>query len=297
MTHPETLALPPRGTAWYYAAAHLAPARRGDVLALQAWWRAVREVPHTVSDPGVAATKLAWWAAQVRALGAVPGSADAAASSPALPPAAATQDAGDARPDHPLLQRLQPALDRAGVDPALLLRAVDAAAAPLQQTRWLDWAGIDAQLAAGHGSVARAAALLAGAPGAQEQIAALGVALARVALLRDLGRDLRRGMVTLPVEALQTHGVRAQQLLARERAPALDALLADAGRRAGAMLDAVELPADTPRDVARCARALRRMARAQLRALAEAQEAVLDARVAPTPLRLLLESWLAQWAG
>ena len=265
--------LAPRGTSWYYATLHLAPQPRQDLLALQAWWRAVRGIPFSVSEPDVAAAKLAWWEAQVRQC-----------------------DAG--QPDHPLLRALQPALRAAAVPPDQLLQPLAQVHDALRQSRWLDWRGVQTHLDGGPGQVAQVACMLAGqaSAAALDYAGALGAALAQVGMVRDVGRDVRRGMILFPVDALAAHGVKARQLLACEDSREVRALLREAAARARDALAGAE--ARRPRGMGRAALpgiALTHMALALLREMEREDYALLGQRISLTPTRLLWASWRAKW--
>ena len=53
------------GSRFYYAFLFLPPPRRAAITAFYAFCREVDDVVDEVSDPGVAATKLAWWRQEV----------------------------------------------------------------------------------------------------------------------------------------------------------------------------------------------------------------------------------------
>src|SRR5439155_9043763 len=53
------------GSSFYYAFLFLPPPRRAAITAFYAFCREVDDVVDEVSDPGVAATKLAWWKKEV----------------------------------------------------------------------------------------------------------------------------------------------------------------------------------------------------------------------------------------
>jgi len=53
------------GSSFYYAFLFLAPPRRAAITAFYAFCREVDDVADDVADPGVAATKLAWWRSEV----------------------------------------------------------------------------------------------------------------------------------------------------------------------------------------------------------------------------------------
>src|SRR5688572_32211010 len=53
------------GSSFYYAFLFLPPPRRAAITAFYAFCREVDDVVDEVSDPSVAATKLAWWRKEV----------------------------------------------------------------------------------------------------------------------------------------------------------------------------------------------------------------------------------------
>ena len=53
------------GSSFYYAFLFLPKPRRAAITAFYAFCREVDDVVDEVSDPGVAATKLAWWRSEV----------------------------------------------------------------------------------------------------------------------------------------------------------------------------------------------------------------------------------------
>ena len=55
------------GSSFYYAFLFLPPPRRAAITAFYAFCREVDDVVDEVSDPGVAAAKLAWWRSEVAA--------------------------------------------------------------------------------------------------------------------------------------------------------------------------------------------------------------------------------------
>ncbi len=263
----------PRGTAWYYATLHLPPDTRRELMLLQAWWRAVRAIPGSVSDPIVGAAKLGWWQSQLHAL-------------------------EDDRAEHPLLRELQPALRQAPGAVALLRQALDTVQPTAPQPRE-NWQALHAELLRGSGSVARVAMRLAGgrdAP-AQEYAAEMAAALDAVALLRDVGRDAREQVVRLPRALLRSHGLSEHDLLELRDTPQLRAALRQAGQLARAqLLQAQALRPRGPRRAGRLPAALGNMGQALLRELEQADYALLEQRISLPPLRLLWASWRASWA-
>lgn len=174
------------------------PAAQPALAALRDWWREVAGVAREVSDPAVAAAKLAWWRRELQ-----------------------TGWAGS--PQHPsllALKRLAPDLTL-----ARLLSAVDAAEEQARQTRFLDEAALlrwaadqgGAALAAAGEIVAAAAFAPAASSGLKlpDACARLGQACALAAAVRSLGRQAQAGRLLVPVDDLQRAGLRAHELLAR----------------------------------------------------------------------------------
>ncbi len=262
----------PRGTPWYYATLHLGGARRRQLLLLQAWWRAVRVIPASVSDPIVGAAKLGWWRAQL-------------------------QQIEQGRPDHPLLRELHPALREAPGAAALLEQALDTVQ-PATPAARADWDALHADLLRGSGSVARVAMLLAGSrdAAAQAYFAELAAALDLLVLVRDVGRDAREQVVRLPRSLLRAHGLGEHDFTQLHDTPQLRAALRDAGGQARQRLQAAR--ALRPRGMGRAGRvpgALGRMGAALLRELEQADYALLEQRISLPPLRLLWEAWRAKF--
>lgn len=56
------------GSSFYYAFLFLPPQRRAAITAFYAFCREVDDVVDEVTDPGVAASKLAWWHSEVHQL-------------------------------------------------------------------------------------------------------------------------------------------------------------------------------------------------------------------------------------
>ena len=103
------------GSSFYYAFLFLPPERRAAITAFYAFCREVDDVVDEVSDPGVAATKLAWWQAEVKR-------------------------AFQGQPTHPTMQALMPGAERFGIEARQLLAVIEGCQMDLQQTRYLDFA-------------------------------------------------------------------------------------------------------------------------------------------------------------
>src|SRR5580765_8113076 len=88
------------GSSFYYAFLFLPPPRRAAITAFYAFCCGVDDVVEEVSDPGVAATKLAWWRGEVR-------------------------DAFAGQPHHPVMQALMPHAQDYGIRAEHLLQVIE----------------------------------------------------------------------------------------------------------------------------------------------------------------------------
>src|SRR5205085_1058859 len=102
------------GSSFYYAFLFLEPPRRAAITAFYAFCREVDDVADEVSDPGVAAAKLAWWRSEV-----------------------ASTFAGS--PSHPAMHALLPHVATYGIEPRHLLAVIDGCQMDLEQSRYLDF--------------------------------------------------------------------------------------------------------------------------------------------------------------
>lgn len=180
------------GSSLYYALQSAPEALRPALQAWVHWWHEVSAIPLTVNDPGVAQTKLAWWAQEVR-------------------------NSFEGRPTHPLTMPLAQPVPAPGQWPpqALWLAQVDGMQALVQQTRWLDEPSQRKHALATTGAACEAAAHLLGArsPEALSAARELGWGLRQAHHLSRLGQDARLGWLHTPVSVLQQHDVKAHELL------------------------------------------------------------------------------------
>ena len=105
------------GSSFYYAFLFLPPPRRAAITAFYAFCREVDDVADEVSDPGVAATKLAWWRSEV-----------------------AASFAG--KPSHPVMRALMPHAAAYGIEATHLLAVIEGCQMDLDQSRYLDFPGL-----------------------------------------------------------------------------------------------------------------------------------------------------------
>ena len=203
------------GSSFYYAFLFLPQQRRAAITAFYAFCREIDDVVDEVSDPGVAATKLAWWRGEV-----------------------AKSFAG--QPTHPAMQALIPSAAEYGITQAHLLAVIDGCQMDLDQTRYLDYAGLQRYCHLVAGVVGEVAARIFGQTDARttEYAHQLGLALQLTNIIRDVGEDALRGRIYLPVNELQQFDVKAHEVLNRVHSERFVALMRFQAGRAHEAYDA-----------------------------------------------------------
>lgn len=270
------------GSSFYYAFLFLPPPRRAAITAFYAFCREVDDVVDEVSDPAVAAAKLAWWRQE-----------------------AAEAFAG--QPHHPAMRALMPHVATYGIRLDHLQSVIDGCEMDLTQTRYLDEPALRRYCHLVAGVVGEVAAAIFGAgPGqplsdATRQYAhKLGLAFQLTNIVRDVGDDARRGRIYLPVNELQRFDVKAHELLKREPPYAYSerftALMRFQTERAHRCYDEALtlLPADERR-VQRPGLMMAAIYRTLLREIEAGGFQVLHQRVSLTPLRKLWLAWKTNW--
>jgi phytoene synthase len=260
------------GSSFYYAFRFLPPERRAAITAFYAFCREVDDVVDEVHDPGVAATKLAWWRQEVQAAYA-------------------------GAPTHPVTQALMPLAPAYGIEAAHLQAVIEGCEMDLRQNRYLDFAGLARYCHLVAGVVGEVAANIFGRTEAAtlEYAHRLGLAMQLVNIIRDVGDDARRGRIYLPLDELKRFEVKAVELLQRqspwgysERFTALMRFQAERAHRtfdeALALLPAADRRAQRP------GLAMAQIYRTLLREIEADRFRVLHQRIALTPLRKV---WIA----
>lgn len=265
------------GSSFYYAFKFLPPARRTAITAFYAFCREVDDVVDEVHDPGVAATKLAWWRQEV-------GQAFAG------------------RPSHPVMKALMPHAADYDVRAEHLQAVIDGCEMDLTQTRYLDFPGLARYCHLVAGVVGEVAASIFGRTQARtiEYAHRLGLALQLTNIIRDVGEDARRGRIYLPVSELQQFDVKAHELLKRqapwgysERFTALMRFQAERAHRCYDEAFAMLPPED--RRAQRPGLMMAHIYRTLLREIEASEFQVLHQRIALTPLRKVWIAMRTNW--
>ena len=160
------------GSSFYYAFLFLPPRRRAAITAFYAFCREVDDVVDEVTDPGVAATKLAWWQQEV-------GRAFAGS------------------PQHPVTKALLPLAAEFGIEARHLLAVVEGCQMDLTQSRYLDFPALERYCHLVAGVVGEVAARIFGQadPVTTAYAHKMGLAFQLTNIIRDVGEDAMRGRI------------------------------------------------------------------------------------------------------
>ena len=263
------------GSSFYYAFLFLPKPKRAAITAFYAFCREVDDVVDDMVDPGVAATKLAWWQTEV-----------------------AQSFAG--RPSHPVMQALMPLAADFSIEQRHLLAVIEGCQMDLAQTRYLDFPALQRYCHLVAGVVGEVAAQIFGQTQAQTAAYAhkLGLAFQLTNIIRDVGEDARRGRIYLPVDELQRFGVKAHEILNRGYSERFTALMAFQAERAHAVYaDALALLPDADRRTQKPGLMMASIYRALLREIEADNFRVLHQRISLTPLRKFWLAWRVQALG
>jgi len=267
------------GSSFYYAFMFLPPHRRAAITAFYAFCREVDDVVDEVHDPQVAATKLAWWQREV-----------------------AQSFAG--QPSHPVMLALMPLADEFGIEARHLGAVIEGCQTDLEQTRFLDFAGLQRYCHLVAGEVGEVATNIFGR--SQDATVAyahrLGLAMQLTNIIRDVGEDARRGRIYLPVSELQQFDVKAHELLQRESpwgySDRFQALMRFQAARAHQCYDeALALLPDADRQAQKPGLMMANIYRTLLREIEAGGFQVLHQRTSLTPLRKLWIAVRTHWRG
>ena len=263
------------GSSFYYAFLFLPAPRRAAITAFYAFCREIDDVVDETADAGVAGSKLAWWQTEV-----------------------AQAFAG--RPSHPVLQALMPLAANFQIEQRHLLAVIEGCQMDLNQTRYLDYPGLQRYCHLVAGVVGEVAANIFGRT--QEQTThyahKLGLALQLTNIIRDVGEDALRGRIYLPMNELQQFDVKAHEILKRSESDRFIELMKFQTRRAHDLYDeALQLLPQADRRAQKPGLMMASIYRALLREIEHDQFRVLRQRTSLTPLRKMWLAWKVQALG
>jgi 15-cis-phytoene synthase len=263
------------GSSFYYAFLFLPPPRRAAITAFYAFCREVDDVVDEVIDTGVAATKLAWWRKEV-----------------------ASSFAG--QPSHPVMKALMPHTADYDIHAEHLTAVIDGCQMDLEQSRYLDYAGLARYCHLVAGVVGEVAAGIFGRtdPATTAYAHQLGLAMQLTNIIRDVGDDARRGRIYLPVSELKQFDVKAQEILNRGYSERFVALMKFQAERAHRCYEqAFALLPEADRRAQRPGVMMANIYRTLLREIEADGFQVLHQRTSLTPLRKLWIAMRTNWRG
>ena len=274
------------GSSFYYAFLFLPKPRRAAITAFYAFCREVDDVVDEMVDPGVAATKLAWWAAEV----------DKSFKGNPTQPAT-----------HPVMKALMPHCAIYGVEQRHLLAVIEGCEMDLKQTRYLDYPTLQHYCHLVAGVVGEVAAKIFGQtePKTTAYAHKLGQAFQLTNIIRDVGEDARRGRIYLPMSELQQFDVKAHELLKYDAKtavadfqPRFALLMAFQAQRAHALYEeAIQMLPTVDFRTQKPGLMMASIYRSLLREIEREEFAVLNQRISLTPLRKMWLAWKVQALG
>jgi phytoene synthase len=257
------------GSSFYYSFLFLPPERRRAIVALYAFCREVDDVVDEVSDTGVARSKLAWWRQEIGAI-----------------------YAGTAQ--HPVGQALAPVVREYSLARERLELIVEGMAMDLEYNRYPDFATLEVYAYRVAGVVGELSARIFGYTDTRtlEYARTLGLAFQLTNIIRDVGEDVRRNRIYLPLEELARFGLAADDLVALKEDDRFARLIAfqiararDYYSRAFALLPAPDRKSQRPGLV------MAAIYRTLLDEIEASGARVLNQRISLTPLRKLWIAW------
>jgi phytoene synthase len=267
------------GSRFYYAFLFLPPRRRLAITAFYAFCREVDDVVDEATELSVAGAKLAWWQQEVAV-------------------------AFGGAPSHPVMRALMPMTKEFGIEQAHLEAVIRGCRVDLEQNRFIDFPALSGYCHLVAGVVGEVACNIFGRqlPQTVDYAHRLGLAMQLTNIIRDVGDDARRGRIYLPISELQQFGVKAHELLARQRpwgySDRFTALMSFQAQRAHRLFDEAFalLPAED-RSRQRPGLMMANIYRNLLREIEAQGFQVLHQRTSLTPLRKLWIAAKTQWRG
>lgn len=263
------------GSSFYYAFLFLPRPRRAAITAFYAFCREVDDVVDEVTDPHIAATKLAWWRREV-----------------------AQSFAGE--PSHPVMRALMPAAPAYGIEAGHLLAVIEGCEMDLAQTRYLDFPGLQRYCHLVAGVVGEVAARIFGQtqPETTGYAHRLGLAFQLTNIIRDVGEDAMRGRIYLPIDELQQFDVKAHEITRRQYSDRFKALMAwQAARARRLYAEALDMLPAQDRRTQKPGLMMASIYRTLLDEIEADGFQVLHQRTSLTPLRKFWLAWKVQALG
>lgn len=257
------------GSSFYYSFLFLPPERRRAITALYAFCREVDDTVDECTDPAIARNKLMWWRKEIKAM-------------------------QDGSPSHPVTQALQPHLSVYALEGKHLQAIIDGMEMDLDQTRYLDFKGLQRYCWHVASVVGILSASIFGAtrPETLQYAEKLGLAFQLTNIIRDVGEDARKGRIYLPVNELQQFNVTAADILNARHSENFEKLMRFQAERArSAYAEAFALLPKEDRRAQRPGLIMASIYSALLDEVERDSFQVLNQKISLTPIRKLWLAW------
>ncbi len=199
------------GSSFYYSFLFLPRDQRTAITALYAFCREVDDVVDEGLDPVVARTKLDWWRTEIAAV-------------------------FDGTPTHPVSLALAPVVKAFDLPQARFEDIIEGMRMDLDYNRYPDFATLEVYCHRVAGVVGLLSARIFGysVPATLDYARDLGIALQLTNIVRDVGEDVRRNRIYLPLDELDRFGVTTDDLILFRETEEIAALLRFQAERAKA---------------------------------------------------------------
>jgi phytoene synthase len=257
------------GSSFYYSFLFLPPEQRRAIIALYAFCREVDDVVDEAADPAVARAKLTWWRSEVHA-------------------------AFDGNAQHPVARALVPVVRAHRVAESQLAQIIDGMEMDLDYNRYPDFATLEVYCDRVAGVVGLLSAGIFGytQPATLDYARTLGIALQLINIIRDVGEDVRRNRIYLPLDELARFGLSSTDIIEHREDERFERLMAFQISRARGYHDrALALLPQADRRAQRAGLVMAAIYRALLEEIASLRGRTLNQSVALTPMRKLWIAW------
>jgi phytoene synthase len=257
------------GSSFYYSFLFLPRDQRRAITALYAFCREVDDVVDETADPGVARVKLSWWRSEVQAI-------------------------FGGSPQHPVARALVPVVRGFPISEAQLIEIIAGMEMDLDYNRYPDFATLEIYCHRVAGVVGLLSAGIFGytQPATLEYARTLGLALQLINIIRDVGQDVRRNRIYLPLDELRRFGLSSTDIIEHREDERFERLMAFQIERACDYHErALSLLPRADRRAQRAGLVMAAIYRALLEEIASLGGRTLNQSVALTPVRKLWIAW------
>ena len=202
------------------------------------------------------------------------------------------------QPTHPVTQALMPHVSAYDIRAEHLSAVIDGCQMDLEQSRYLDFAGLARYCHLVAGVVGEVAASIFGRtqPETVTYAHRLGQAMQLTNIIRDVGDDARRGRIYLPMSELKQFDVKAHEILNRGYSERFTALMKFQAERAHRVYDeAFAMLPEADRIAQKPGLMMANIYRSLLREIEADRFQVLHQRTSLTPLRKLWIAMRTNW--